>query len=101
MATRDRQCRAPGCSAPVRWCEVHHALPWSEGGPTDAKDGILLCSFHHHEVHRERLTLTRSSNGRWHVAPALGRHVPPRTVRRRGYAPSDTQAARPQFNRRP
>ncbi|WP_181057768.1 MULTISPECIES: HNH endonuclease signature motif containing protein [unclassified Pseudoclavibacter] len=87
IATRDRQCRAPGCSAPVRWCEVHHAIPWSEGGPTDAKDGILLCSFHHHEVHRERLTLTRSSNGRWHVVPALGRHVPPRASRRRGYPP--------------
>ncbi|VXC18237.1 HNH endonuclease signature motif containing protein [Pseudoclavibacter sp. 8L] len=101
IATRDRQCRAPGCSAPVRWCEVHHALPWSEGGPTDAKDGILLCSFHHHEVHRERLTLTRSSNGRWHVVPTIGHHVPRRTVRRRGYAPSNTQAARPQFNRRP
>ncbi|MBF4460021.1 HNH endonuclease signature motif containing protein [Pseudoclavibacter sp. VKM Ac-2867] len=114
IATRDRQCRAPGCSAPVRWCEVHHALPWSEGGPTDAKDGILLCSFHHHEVHRERLTLTRSSNGRWHVAPALGRHVPPRASRRRGYPPpaansraANSRAAnypaatRPQVNRRP
>ncbi|WP_181062572.1 HNH endonuclease signature motif containing protein [Pseudoclavibacter sp. RFBG4] len=101
IATRDRHCRAPGCSAPVRWCEVHHALPWSEGGPTDARDGILLCSFHHHEVHRERLTLTRSSNGRWHVVPTIGHHVPRRTVRRLGYAPSNTQAARPQFNRRP
>ncbi|VXB52230.1 HNH endonuclease signature motif containing protein [Pseudoclavibacter sp. 8L] len=113
IATRDRQCRAPGCSAPVRWCEVHHALPWSEGGPTDAKDGILLCSFHHHEVHRERLTLTRSSNGRWHVVPALGQHVPPRAGRRRGYPPpaatsraatsraDDSQAARPRVNRRP
>ncbi|WP_181059450.1 HNH endonuclease signature motif containing protein [Pseudoclavibacter sp. AY1H1] len=119
VATRDRQCRAPGCSAPVRWCEVHHALPWSEGGPTDAKDGILLCSFHHHEVHRERLTLTRSSNGRWHVVPALGRHVPPRASRRRGYPPpaansraansraansrtaNSPAATRPQVNRRP
>ncbi|WP_181064941.1 HNH endonuclease signature motif containing protein [Pseudoclavibacter sp. Z016] len=119
IATRDRQCRAPGCSAPVRWCEVHHAIPWSQGGPTDAKDGILLCSFHHHEVHRERLTLTRSSNGRWHVVPALGRHVPPRASRRRGYPPpaansraansraansraaNSPAATRPQVNRRP
>ncbi|WP_181062643.1 HNH endonuclease signature motif containing protein [Pseudoclavibacter sp. RFBG4] len=114
IATRDRHCRAPGCSAPVRWCEVHHALPWSEGGPTDARDGILLCSFHHHEVHRERLTLTRSSNGRWHVVPALGRHVPPRASRRRGYPPpaansraansraaNSPAATRPQVNRRP
>ncbi|GAB3302948.1 hypothetical protein GCM10027427_30050 [Pseudoclavibacter terrae] len=108
IAVRDRQCRAPGCSAPVRWCEVHHATPWSEGGPTDARHGILLCSFHHHEVHRGRLALTQSSSGRWHVVPALGHHAPRRTTRRRGYTTTNTtnttattQAARPQINRRP
>ncbi|WP_341872796.1 HNH endonuclease signature motif containing protein [Pseudoclavibacter terrae] len=104
IAIRDRQCRAPGCSAPVRWCEVHHAMPWSEGGPTDARHGILLCSFHHHEVHRGRLALTQSSSGRWHVAPALGHHAPRRTTRRRAYPTTNTntnQAPRPAINRRP
>ncbi|PPF45960.1 hypothetical protein C5B85_04670 [Pseudoclavibacter sp. AY1F1] len=109
IAVRDRQCRAPGCSAPVRWCEVHHARQWSEGGPTDVKHGILLCSFHHHEVHRGRLVLINGSSGRWHVVPALGHHVPRRTARRRGYATSSGissgmssgRAARPETNRRP
>ncbi|PPG41518.1 HNH endonuclease signature motif containing protein, partial [Pseudoclavibacter sp. RFBA6] len=100
IAVRDRQCRAPGCSAPVRWCEVHHAMPWSEGGPTDAKHGILLCSFHHHEVHRGRLALTHSSKGRWHVVPALGHHAPRRTARRRSYTTNSAPAARPAINRR-
>ncbi len=101
IATRDRQCRAPGCSAPVRWCEVHHTKPWSEGGPTDVKHGILLCSFHHHEVHRGRLVVIKGSSGRWHVVPALGHHVPRRTARRRGYTSNTVQASRPQINRRP
>ncbi|NYF13690.1 hypothetical protein HDC34_001984 [Pseudoclavibacter sp. JAI123] len=117
IAIRDRQCRAPGCSAPVRWCEVHHAQPWSEGGPTDAKHGILLCSFHHHEVHRGRLVLTNGNNGRnsssssgrgrgsgsgrWHVVPALGHHAPRRTARRRSNTTSSVQTARPAINRRP
>ncbi|WP_181026915.1 HNH endonuclease signature motif containing protein [Pseudoclavibacter sp. RFBB5] len=101
IAIRDRQCRAPGCSAPVRWCEVHHATPWSEGGPTDAKHGILLCSFHHHEVHRGRLVLINGSSGRWHVVPTLGHHGPRRTARRRSYTTNSVQAARPRINRRP
>uniref|UniRef100_UPI00232AD23E hypothetical protein n=1 Tax=Pseudoclavibacter terrae TaxID=1530195 RepID=UPI00232AD23E len=73
-------------------------------GPTDAKHGILLCSFHHHEVHRGRLALSNGSNGRWHVTPALGHHAPRRTARRRAYTTNTTataQAARPQINRRP
>ncbi|MBS3179810.1 MULTISPECIES: HNH endonuclease signature motif containing protein [unclassified Pseudoclavibacter] len=116
IAIRDRQCRAPGCSAPVRWCEVHHAQPWSEGGPTDAKHGILLCSFHHHEVHRGRLVLTNGNNGsngrngnnssnsgsgRWRVVPALGHHAPRRTARRGSYTTSSVPTARPAINRRP
>lgn len=65
--TRDKHYRAPGCRAPVRWCETHHAQPWSEGGPTDVDHGILLCSFHHHEVHRGRLSVTHGPDARWHV----------------------------------
>ena len=74
---RDRHCRAPGCGAPARWCETHHAVPWSEGGPTDVKDGILLCSFHHHEVHRSRPHTPAGliPDGRWRVVATVGHHV--------------------------
>lgn len=103
IAVRDRQCRAPGCSAPVRWCEVHHAVPWSQGGPTDVRDGVLLCSFHHHEVHRGRLVVLTGNSGRWNVVPALGHQVPRRTVRRRGYpvAAISAHTGHPQINRSP
>ncbi|PPF47380.1 hypothetical protein C5B85_03770 [Pseudoclavibacter sp. AY1F1] len=95
---RDRHCRAPGCRAPARWCETHHAVPWSEGGPTDVKDGILLCSFHHHKVHRDRLTLILGADGRWRVVATVGHHVRRRTPRRRVY--QHTDAPRPDWNRR-
>ncbi|WP_282860356.1 HNH endonuclease signature motif containing protein [Pseudoclavibacter helvolus] len=102
---RDRHCRAPGCGAPARWCEAHHAVPWSEGGPTDVKDGILLCSFHHHEVHRSRLTLILGPDGRWRVVATVGHHVRRRTARRRAFSTvggtSDAQNIRPRVNRRP
>jgi hypothetical protein len=48
---RDQHCRGEACTVPAAWCEVHHLKPWSEGGNTDLKDGILGCSFHHHLFH--------------------------------------------------
>jgi Domain of unknown function (DUF222)/HNH endonuclease len=51
IAERDRGCAAPGCDAPPSWTEVHHIHWWSRGGPTDYRNGVLLCSFHHHRVH--------------------------------------------------
>ncbi len=32
---RDRGCRFAGCDRPWAWCEVHHLIPWSQGGRTD------------------------------------------------------------------
>lgn len=96
--TRDRHCRAPGCRAPVRWCEAHHVEPWSEGGPTDVTNGILLCTFHHHEVHRGRLNVTPGPDGRWKVTAVVGHYVRRRRPRRR--APARTDAPRPDWNPR-
>ncbi|WP_394255494.1 HNH endonuclease signature motif containing protein [Pseudoclavibacter helvolus] len=95
---RDRHCRAPGCRAPARWCETHHAVPWIEGGLTDVKDGILLCSFHHHEVHRGRLSLVLDPGGQWRVVATVGHYVRRRTPRRR--IPERSNVARPEWNRR-
>ncbi len=58
LAARDHHCRAPGCDIPAPWCEVHHVVPWQDGGRTDVSNAILLCSFHHHEIDRGRLRVT-------------------------------------------
>ncbi|WP_460851156.1 HNH endonuclease signature motif containing protein [Nocardioides montaniterrae] len=65
LRLRDKQCRAEGCSIPATWCEAHHSHPWSAGGKTDLKDGVLLCSHHHHIAHDPRMTHEVMPTGAW------------------------------------
>ena len=34
VVARDLRCIFPGCDRPASWCDIHHLIPWSEGGPT-------------------------------------------------------------------
>jgi hypothetical protein len=52
LVVRDLHCRFPGCDRPAHWSEAHHAVAWDEGGLTDAENLVLLCSRHHHRLHR-------------------------------------------------
>ncbi len=64
LRVRDRECRAEGCTIPAAWCEAHHgADPWSRGGRTDLRDGVLLCSHHHHRAHDPGFETSRLPNG--------------------------------------
>ena len=64
MIIRDRECRAEGCTIPAAWCEAHHwGRPWARGGQTDLKDGVLLCSWHHHRAHDDTYDASRMPNG--------------------------------------
>jgi hypothetical protein len=63
LLIRDRACRAEGCDIPGTWCEAHHWIPWSHGGRTDLKDGVLLCSHHHHRAHDPACAADRLPNG--------------------------------------
>ena len=51
IRVRDRgRCRFPGCHRGIT--DIHHVLPWSEGGTTDVANGCLLCTRHHTIVHQ-------------------------------------------------
>jgi hypothetical protein len=58
IAQRDRHCRYPGCDRKPSWCEAHHVQPWWHAGPTHLNNLVLLCTFHHHVVHRHGWTNT-------------------------------------------
>jgi hypothetical protein len=59
IAARDRGCTFPGCDMPVGWCDAHHMIPWSTGGPTTVSNLTLACRFHHtwHDQHGWRAEL--------------------------------------------
>ncbi|ROR65347.1 HNH endonuclease signature motif containing protein [Agrococcus jenensis] len=73
LAKRDKGCRVPGCGMPVAWCETHHIVPWQDGGATDVDNGILVCSYHHHEIHAGRLRVEKVGRqpGSWRIVPQL------------------------------
>ncbi len=75
LGLRDHGCIAPGCDRPPSWSEVHHPIPWSQGGATDLDNAVLLCPRHHHQAHRDGWQFrrddhghvqTRAPDGQWH-----------------------------------
>ncbi|SDC01044.1 HNH endonuclease [Raineyella antarctica] len=61
---RDGGCAFPGCDHRPRHCEVHHIIPWAQGGATALPNLVLLCRHHHALVEPD----PRSEPGsRWEV----------------------------------
>jgi hypothetical protein len=64
LTVRDRHCTYPGCERPPDWCEAHHLNEWdADTGPTDLDNLALVCTEHHHALHRKHLQLRRNPNG--------------------------------------
>jgi len=73
LEARDGGCQFPGCGKPPSWCpgagstseraqskQAHHIQHRADGGETNVKNTVLLCSLHHHTYrchHRRTLTL--------------------------------------------
>jgi len=68
LEARDRHCVFPGCDRPTHWCDGHHLVWWTRGGPTALPNLALLCRQHHRMVHEEGWTLERK-DGRWIARP--------------------------------
>ena len=83
LAARDQGCAFPQCTIPAPWCEAHHITYWSRGGSTSTDNGTLLCSHHHHLIHKEQWTIQMRSGIPWFIPPP---HVDPlQTPRRNKY----------------
>ncbi|WP_319436396.1 HNH endonuclease signature motif containing protein [Mycobacterium sp. RTGN5] len=61
---RDRGCTKPNCFEPGYHSEVHHARPWSQGGPTDADNLYFGCACDHMMATEGKYTTTVTEDGR-------------------------------------
>lgn len=72
LAARDGGCMWPGCDRPPSYCEAHHCTPWSEGGRTDCGEGLLLCRFHHLNLHNHGWRITVEAGRGFELHPTGG-----------------------------
>ncbi|MGC0249045.1 HNH endonuclease signature motif containing protein [Pseudactinotalea sp. Z1748] len=63
LTVRHTTCAADGCARPYSWCELHHATPWENGGPTDLDNAVPLCHRHHRMAHDHKYHQRRTSTG--------------------------------------
>lgn len=63
LVVRDRHCRHPGCDRPPSWCDAHHVVHFSKGGPTRLDNLVLGCTRHHHLWHDQGWQLSLARDG--------------------------------------
>lgn len=57
-------CQVPGCGMPLAFCELHHIAWWQrDNGLTNLANCAAYCSYHHHEIHRLGIVVTRGADG--------------------------------------
>jgi HNH endonuclease len=82
---RDRACRFPGC-ANHRFLHGHHVRHWLHGGSTSLNNLVLLCPFHHQQVHEGGFSISLEPSGEVTVREPGGanigrRHPTPAAIR--------------------
>ena len=80
LGERDGGCAS--CGQNVGYVEAHHIRWWErDAGPTDLENGVMLCSFCHHRMHRENWGIRATRDSVWFIPPP---HVDPARVPRLG-----------------
>ena len=63
IIARDRTCRGTGCAAGPERCEIHHIVPWEDGGLTDIDKMCLACPHCHHNIHDRGYIVIKTKTG--------------------------------------
>ena len=80
LGERDGGCAS--CGQNVSYVEAHHIDWWHrDRGPSDVDNGVMLCSFCHHMVHRDGWGIRAGRNEVWFIPPP---HIDPHQVPRLG-----------------
>lgn len=84
LSLRDGGCRWRDCDRTASYCEAHHIDEWTaDQGRTDIDRGLLLCRFHHMQLHNGKWRITRDGTGPFLLHDQHGATftLPPRTSR--------------------
>ncbi|MEV1131195.1 DUF222 domain-containing protein [Agromyces sp. NPDC049794] len=80
LGERDGGCAS--CGQNIGYVEAHHIDWWErDAGPTDLSNGVLLCSFCHHMIHRDGWHIRPGPSEVWFIPPP---HIDPAQVPRLG-----------------
>ena len=80
LAERDGGCAS--CGQNIGYVEAHHINWWErDTGPTDLLNGVMLCSYCHHQMHREDWTIRATASEVWFIPPP---HIDPQRTPRLG-----------------
>jgi hypothetical protein len=80
LGERDGGCAS--CGQNIGYVEAHHIRWWHrDTGPTDLANGVMLCSFCHHMVHREGWDIRATPSEIWFIPPL---HIDPEQAPRLG-----------------
>jgi hypothetical protein len=71
LVARDQGCAFPGCDRPPSWCDAHHCVYWSRGGPTALGNLCLLCAHHHDAVHHDGWEIEMIEGLPWFIPPPI------------------------------
>ena len=71
---RDRHCT--GCAADPERCEIHHIVPWEQGGLTDIDKMCLACPMCHHNIHDRGYIVVKTNTGYKIINPNNPPHGP-------------------------
>ena len=63
IIARDRHCRGKSCTAGPERCEIHHIVPWEDGGLTDIDKMCLACPLCHHNIHDRGYIVIKTNTG--------------------------------------
>ena len=63
LRSRDAGCRFPGCTH-TRFLDGHHIGHWADGAETKLSNLVMLCRFHHRQVHEGRVDVRMLDDAR-------------------------------------
>ncbi|WP_232497482.1 HNH endonuclease signature motif containing protein, partial [Agromyces humatus] len=82
LALTERDGGCASCNQNIGYVDAHHIHWWHrDTGPTDLSNGVMLCSFCHHRIHREGWHIRATAIEVWFIPPP---HIDPSRTPRLG-----------------